>query len=385
MTGLISIIVPIYNASIYLRQCIESILCQTYRELEIILVDDGSTDDSLQICEKYQEIDGRIKVIHRENGGSVAARKSGLKAANGAYVGFVDADDYIEPDMFEKLYAKVKEFHVDFVHSGMITDNTKICNYEEGVTDLTLCDRADYISKNVFKTQTILFALWSKLFQVDLVREAYMKLPDEQSYGEDLLCLCNCLLKCSRFYMLQDAFYHYQIYEGSLSHLNWMDACIEESRLHAQVVKFLKRNNLLERCGNSAKYHYRKRIIQAMTGNQFSGISVLNYRFANIGMLKGKKIALYGAGVVGKDFYRQISQMNQCEITAWVDKQKYGKWNLVSIGKPETLKEISYDILILAVKNKAVADEIKEELIQNDICKNGSAVWWEEPVYIWQE
>lgn len=377
MVDLISIIVPIYNASIYLRQCIDSILNQTYQNLEIILVDDGSTDDSFKICDEYQKSDGRIKVIHQANGGSVAARKSGLKTAKGVYIGFVDADDYIEPNMFEKLYINIKKYQADFVHSGMITDNIKICNFEEGVIDLTSRDKADFINKNVFKTQTVFFAIWSKLFRADLVREAFMKLPDEQSYGEDLLCLCSCLLNSSRLYMLKDAFYHYRIYEGSLSHLNWMDTCIEESKLHAHVAKFFKENNLWEECGNSARLHYKKRIIKAMEDDQSSGISVLKYRFANIEKLKGKKIAIYGAGTVGKEFYRQISQINQCEITAWVDKHKPGIMNQVLIKKPEALKDTPYDVLILAVKNKSVADEIKEELMQNGICKKGSAVLWE--------
>lgn len=385
MADLISIIVPIYNASIYLRQCIASILSQTYQELEIILIDDGSTDDSFQICEQYRKEDRRIKLIHRENGGLVAARKSGLEAARGAYIGFVDADDYIEPDMFEVLYHIIKEFHVDFVHSGMIVDNTKICSFEEGVTDLTLWDRADYIRRNVFETQTISFALWSKLFRANLVREAYMKLPDDQSYGEDLLCLCSCLLKSSRFYMLRDAFYHYRIREGSLCHLNWVDTCIEESRLYTYVLSLFKENNLPEGCGNSARYHYKKRIIQAMTEDQLSGIYALKYRFADIERLKGKRIAIYGAGAVGKSFYHQISRTDQCEITAWVDKQRYGIWNLIPIEKPEVLKDISYDVLLIAVKCKAVADEIKQELRQNGLCKSGSDVLWEEPVYIWQK
>ena len=385
MMDLISIIVPIYNASMYLRQCIDSILGQTYQNLEIILVDDGSTDDTFQICDEYQETDERIKVIHQANGGLVVARKSGLKLAKGIYIGFVDADDYIDPDMFEELYTKIKEFQVDFVHSGMIIDDTKIYNYEEGVIDLTSQDKSDFISKNVFKTQTISFPLWAKLFRAECVKEAYMKLSDEQSYGEDLLCLCNCLLNCRRFYMLKDAFYHYRIYEGSLSHIYWLDLCIEESTLHAHVVKFLKENNLWKKCGNNARNHYKKRIIQAMAEDQSSGINVLKYRFANIEKLKGKRIAIYGAGVVGRDFYRQMFQMDQCEITAWVDKQKYGIKNLVPIGKPEALKDVEYDVLILAVKSKTVADEIKEELMQNGICKKGSVVLWEEPIYIWQE
>ena len=93
---MISIIVPVYNAEKYLNRCIDSILKQTFTDLEIILVDDGSTDDSLKICEEYQKQDDRIIVIHKDNGGSTSARKAGVRIAKGAYIAFVDSDDWID-------------------------------------------------------------------------------------------------------------------------------------------------------------------------------------------------------------------------------------------------------------------------------------------------
>ena len=146
MSDLISVIVPVYNASKYLDQCIESILTQTYKKLEIILIDDGSTDSSREICMNYRKRDTRIHFISQKNGGSVAARKAGIEAANGKFIGFVDSDDYIEPNMFENLYSKIKEFNVDFVHSGMILDQIRICTYDEMVVDFSVWDRAKFIN-----------------------------------------------------------------------------------------------------------------------------------------------------------------------------------------------------------------------------------------------
>ena len=99
----ISIIVPVYNIEKYISECIESIINQTYKNLQIILVDDGSTDKSGIICDEYARKDTRINVIHQKNGGLVSARKSGLRNVEGEFVGFVDGDDYIEPDMYENL------------------------------------------------------------------------------------------------------------------------------------------------------------------------------------------------------------------------------------------------------------------------------------------
>lgn len=114
----ISIVVPIYNVEKYLDQCVKSIINQTYKNLEIILVNDGSIDNSGKICDKYKRQDNRVIVIHKENGGSSDARNVGIQIATGKYIGFVDSDDYIEKDMYEFLY------------NNMINENADIscCN-----------------------------------------------------------------------------------------------------------------------------------------------------------------------------------------------------------------------------------------------------------------
>lgn len=104
MKPVISVIVPIYNVEKYLPRCIESILNQSFKEFELILVDDGSSDNSGKICDIYAEKDERVKVIHKENGGVSSARNVGIKAVNGEYIGFVDPDDYIDREMYKNLY-----------------------------------------------------------------------------------------------------------------------------------------------------------------------------------------------------------------------------------------------------------------------------------------
>ena len=108
MTDKISIIVPVYNVEKYLKECIESILSQTYKNIEIILIDDGSTDNSGKICDEYLKKDSRVKVIHKENGGLSDARNTGIEIASGKYIGFVDSDDYIAKDMYDFLYQNIK-------------------------------------------------------------------------------------------------------------------------------------------------------------------------------------------------------------------------------------------------------------------------------------
>lgn len=113
MGNLISIIVPVWNAHPYLEKCVDSILAQTYKNIELILVDDGSTDDSLEICRRYERFDERVNVLHKENGGQWSARNLGLDYCTGEYVGFVDNDDWVFPDMYEKLYNLMNKYHAD--------------------------------------------------------------------------------------------------------------------------------------------------------------------------------------------------------------------------------------------------------------------------------
>ena len=111
----VSVVVPIYNVEKYIKQCVVSIRNQTLEDIEIILVDDGSPDNCPQICDEYKKLDNRIKVVHKKNGGLSSARNAGMRVATGEYIGFVDSDDYIEVDMYEKMYNTSKKY------------NTKVC------------------------------------------------------------------------------------------------------------------------------------------------------------------------------------------------------------------------------------------------------------------
>ena len=119
---MISIIVPVYNIEKYLPRCLDSLIGQSFLDIEIIIVDDGSTDGCYYICEEYGRKDPRIVVIHKTNGGLVSARKVGMKAARGEYIAYVDGDDWIEPQMYEQMYQKMIEENVDIVMCGRFED-----------------------------------------------------------------------------------------------------------------------------------------------------------------------------------------------------------------------------------------------------------------------
>lgn len=125
---LVSILVPVYNVELYLRQCLDSLKKQSLTDIEIICVNDGSTDGSLDILNDYASTDNRIKIINKRNGGLPSARNAGLDAATGEYVGFVDGDDFVEPDMFKKLYLAAKHEKADIVVCGAncISDDLRV-------------------------------------------------------------------------------------------------------------------------------------------------------------------------------------------------------------------------------------------------------------------
>lgn len=165
---IISIIVPIYNVEEYLPKCIDSILNQTYKELEVILVDDGSPDSCGKICDRYAKKDERVKVIHQKNGGLSAARNSGLDCANGEYIGFVDSDDYIEPEMYEKLLEAIikNKCAMSICNVNYVFEDGKIIPKNLKAKD-EVFEFADAIREmNTYEKFDM--GVWSKLFKKEL-------------------------------------------------------------------------------------------------------------------------------------------------------------------------------------------------------------------------
>ena len=143
----VSIIVPIYNAEEELRKSVDSILAQTEKNIEIILIDDGSKDQSLKICEQYAEMDSRIRVIHQENAGVSSARNKGILAAMGEYLGFVDSDDWIESDMYEALLTEARRTEADVVMCDVTTvysDGKTQADTITQLSDNTILQKSDF-------------------------------------------------------------------------------------------------------------------------------------------------------------------------------------------------------------------------------------------------
>lgn len=180
---LISIVVPIYNVEQYLNQCVLSIIRQTYDNLEIILVDDGSSDKCPQLCDQWADKDGRIKVVHKTNGGLSDARNAGLKVVSGDYIAFVDSDDWIHESFIQKLYEEIIDSEVDicecavsYVNNEGVIIGNRSCKYSE-----IIYPRLDAI-KALIKEDGIYQTVWNKLYKKKLIEDIYFEVG---KYHED--------------------------------------------------------------------------------------------------------------------------------------------------------------------------------------------------------
>ena len=236
---MISVIVPIYKVEKYLPKCIDSIINQTYKDLEIVLVDDGSPDGCPQICDEYAKIDNRIVVIHKENGGLSDARNAGLDIATGDYISFIDSDDYIEPTMYEKLLDSLIESNADMSICGfdrVNDDGKKISSI--GFKDYVLSRNDAYemlVQGNVY-----FIISCNKLFKREIFDDLRFKLGKTH---EDEFIIHHIYGKCKKISTINESLYHYLIREssimgsikGSIKQFDGNESCIDRIRFFASI------------------------------------------------------------------------------------------------------------------------------------------------------
>lgn len=222
---MVSIIVPIYNVGIYLEQCIQSIINQSYKDIEIILVNDGSTDESFDICKRFQLMDDRIVVVNKENGGLVSARKAGLRIAKGELIGYVDGDDYVDSNMFEDLVSIMNSNKVDIVIAGHkeILDGKVVDILKNSINNgLYLKEEIvdtiypKMISGETFITFGIFSYVWNKLFTKQILINAQFDVPNDITMAEDAACTYSALLKANSIYITDSTNYCYRQHSNSM-------------------------------------------------------------------------------------------------------------------------------------------------------------------------
>jgi len=365
---LISVLVPVYNIERYIGFCLESIIKQKYRHLEIIVVDDGSTDRSGEICDLYAAKDSRIKVIHKANGGLVSARKAAMLVAQGKYIGYVDGDDWIGPDYYSDLFLKLNEGGCDAVIAGFsrdLFDSTATMSnvveagcYEGGkLSDLF----ANMISTGKFFRHGITTYLWNKLFKREIVEKIQLGIDDKISIGEDGAVVYPALLQCKKIFVANNFSYHYRQREDSMLKKSkpFEQEISQLQVLYNQLYKSIKKypENL------QLKLQLQKYLLSTCIIRSGGIINFSYFPFEKD--IKEKRIAICGAGTFGQQLEKRLREKNYCEITTWVD---YDYWEYrrccLNVDPLENLLDADFDYVLLGTIDSLASQSMRERLIR---------------------
>ncbi len=245
--SLVSIIVPIFKAEKFLPKCLDSILAQSYQNLEIVLVDDGSPDNCPKICDEYAKKDARIKVIHKQNSGVANTRNVGLDNATGDFFAFVDSDDWIEPNYVQTMLDKQKQYDCDFVCCSVMDvaekDGSKNPNIPVN-EDEVLCGK-DIIAQYYAKYCTILTVPWNKLYKRQIFDN--LRYPKDRMYYDDTAIILQLLAVTKKIVIIKDVLYNYFKRDNSLMSSKISKQNVTDIILNFQDrVEFLLQNKLNE-------------------------------------------------------------------------------------------------------------------------------------------
>lgn len=370
---LISIIVPIYGVESYLVNCIESIIKQTYKHLEIILVNDGSPDNSPQICDYYAQQDSRIKVIHKKNSGLVSARKAGLLAATGKFVAYVDGDDWVAEQMYEELIECALQSGADVIVAGHkevlggkiveVLQNQLACGL---YTENKLIDELylTMLYSGKFSQFGIFTYLWSKLFKRDILLESQLSVPDEIFMGEDAACLYPALLSSNSVYITNSSNYHYVQHPKSMVKIREL-SCDELKRynlLYSYLFERFSNSRYLKSLSNQLE-HFMLSLLTVRSGVDFHGDGKINELFAYGAVPSDSRLVVCGAGTFGQHLIRRVLKNKDLNLAGWIDELAH---IFISFGfdvdSLQNVQKLEFDYLLVAYVDEKNAQVTKEKL-----------------------
>lgn len=382
----ISIVVPIYNIQDYLERCIESILNQSYKNVEVILVDDGSTDKCPEICDNYSKKDNRINVIHKKNGGLVSARKAGTAIAKGDYILNVDGDDWIEKERIEVLVNEgILPDRADMIYmSGHKKDFGKdsiAVDYEIPIGTFYRDEIEKRIwpllfdEKEVFRAR-ISDSLWTWAIKRELLQEKQKLINDELITGEDIICCWFCLVGADSVTLIKQSGYHYIQRESSLSYKAVSSSIDNGARIkiwYHQFIDYLNENKV----SNNIYKLFVGVVIRTLMQSNYELLldQKAEYLYPFSKILSGSKIIVYGAGKIGYSLMSYLSKTKKYQVVLWVDRNKQ-RLTLpgYEIASVEDILKKDFDYIAVAVQNVDIAKKIEELLIHKGVAQSKIAL-----------
>ncbi len=365
----VSIIVPIYNVEAELRKCVSSILAQTYKDIEVILVDDGSPDNCGVICDEFASKDNRVVVIHKKNGGLVNARKSGLEKSSGRFISYVDGDDWIEEDFIQSLVDCQQKHNADVVAAGFSKDIGDISDKHSNAIPTGFYDKqkmiAEVYPRMICAGPYFYFGIcsyvWNKLFKKELLFESQMAVDPRISVGEDTSVVFSVLLKASTLHISDNTSYHY--YQKAFSMLKSMDSLEKEKEKVAWL------NNYLEESLKDAPAEYK---LREQIDRYIDSLRIIRYgeketspRNQIFDAAHTDRVAIFGGGIVGQNIYSIYASKKIAPITGWFDRDAeiYQTQGL----QVQCINEISHTefdkIIIANLDEKSIRKSL--EILQN--------------------
>ncbi len=230
---LVSIVVPVYNSDKYLKECIESILTQTYKNFELIIINDGSIDNSLLICQEYSKLDARITIISQENLGVSVARNVGIEKLSGEYVVFVDSDDCIKSDYIEKLI-NVFQYNVDLSICDFLTDGKSSVQHSIGIMNQL------QTFKGLYTRKKYLGFLFNKMFKADIIKENCINFDNKSGWCEDALFCTKYVSYITNAYYIDEPLYYYCIRDDSATHVKFNEKRFSVLLTYENIIKINK-------------------------------------------------------------------------------------------------------------------------------------------------
>ncbi len=386
---LISVIVPVYNTKEYLSFCLESILNQTYKNIEVIVVDDGSEDGSLEICMEYADRDSRVTVIKNAHQGVVLARRSGADKAKGEYCIFVDSDDWIAENLIESVLALTDEGSADIVNFNIRTvegskETEWLYTVPEGVYGPQ--DMEGVYGRMMFDFENgrpgIIQSLCSKLIKTKILRASMEAVDGRITMGEDAAIVYKAMLLAKKAAVTNRCFYFYRVHSGSMYHSKDENIFFEMSCFQKYMQSIFSDYSKKYKLDEQLKFYlmsFIRKGVEDLYGLKLRELYRIPFRTSD---LKGKFI-LYGAGSVGKSYYRQLIQIDSVKLVSWMDqglagRQIYGR----EIESPTVLSYAEFDMVLIAVKDGKIAEEIRKQL---SVQIPDKKILWGAPKINWWE
>lgn len=381
---LLSVIVPIYNVEAYVEECIISILNQTYKNIEVLLMNDGSTDNSTEICRRYAKLDNRIKFYSQDNQGVVSARKNALAHIRGEYVTFVDADDFIELTFFQDMMSQVNGH--DLVTSGYYNGYGLCTKFFDGIHEGEYCTESElgYLYSNLIqlgekKEIGIIRSMWAKIYKTDLVKVIFKEIDETISIGEDGDFLYRYILKCKSIQITKLCGYHYRMREDSvmssvnkrfLRNIDSIYNTLEPVFLNHPYrdVLLVQLQGWIAQMINQAPYYLGFPIEMHTT----------SYVYPELKTIAGKDVVIYGAGNVGRSYKNFFERYGVCDVKLWVDKNTNTYENMYTISKVKDVLNCKYDYIVIALKSESLATEVIKEL--SEIGVETDRIIWKKPL-----